>query len=61
MKIVALVLLGLGVAFYLSFTVGEMAGGDVSGIQHLAPAVIPALLLFLSWRRPPTHGRCERG
>ena len=56
MKIAALVLLGLGVAFYLSFTIGEMAGGDVSGIQHLPPALILAVLLLLSWRHPLAAG-----
>jgi hypothetical protein len=56
LKIVALVLLGLGVAFYLTFAIGEMAGGDVSGIQHLPPAVILAVLLLLSWRHPLAAG-----
>jgi hypothetical protein len=55
-KIAALVLLGLGVAFYLMFAVGEMAGGDISGIQHLPPAAILAALLWMAWRRPLTAG-----
>jgi hypothetical protein len=55
-KIAALVLLGLGVAFYLMFAIGEMAGGDISGIQHLPPAVILAVLLGVSWRHPLAAG-----
>jgi len=55
-KIAALVLLGLGVAFYLTFAVGEMAGGDINGLQHLPPAVILALLLWVAWRRPRRAG-----
>jgi peptidoglycan/LPS O-acetylase OafA/YrhL len=55
-KIAALVLLALGVAFYLLFTVGELAGGDVSGIQHLPPVLGLAGLAWLSWRRPTIAG-----
>lgn len=55
-KLVALVFLGLGVAFYLSFTVGEMASGDISAVQHLPPAVILAVLLLVSWRHPLAAG-----
>ena len=55
-KIAALVLLALGVAFYLMFAVGELAGGDVSGIQHLAPAALLGALLWLGWRRPLVAG-----
>jgi hypothetical protein len=56
MKIAALVLLGLGIAFYLAFAVGEMAGGDISGIQHLLPAAVLGVLLWLGWKRPRTAG-----
>jgi len=55
-KIAALVLLGLGVAFYLMFAVGEMAGGDITGIQHLLPAAVLGALLWLGWKRPRTAG-----
>ena len=55
-KIAALVLLGLGVAFYLMFPVGEMAGGDVAGVQHLPPAVILAVLALVGWRHPRGAG-----
>jgi hypothetical protein len=55
-KMAALVLLALGVAFYLLFALGEMADGDVSGVQHLLPAVILAALLWVAWRRPLVAG-----
>lgn len=55
-KLAALVLLGLGVAFYLMFAVGEAAGGDTGGVQHLPPAVILGALLWLGWKRPRTAG-----
>jgi len=55
-KITALVLLGFGIAFYLAFALGEMAGGDITGLQHLLPAAILALLLWVAWRRPRWAG-----
>jgi hypothetical protein len=55
-KIAALVLLGLGVAFYLMFAVGETAGGDISGVQHFPPAAILAVLLLAALRRPHAAG-----
>ena len=55
-KIAALVLLGLGAAFYLTFAVGEIAGGDVSGVQHLPPAAILAALMYLGWKWPRSAG-----
>ena len=55
-KIAALVLLGLGVAFYLMFAVGETAGGDITGVQHFPLAAILAVLLWVAWRRPLAAG-----
>jgi len=55
-KIAALMLLGLGVAFFLLFAVAEMAGGDIAGIQHLPPAAVLGALLWLGWKRPRTAG-----
>jgi hypothetical protein len=55
-KLAALVLLAFGVVFYLTFAVGEMAAGDVSGVQHLPPAIILAALLWLAWRRTYAAG-----
>jgi hypothetical protein len=55
-KITALALLGLGVAFYLIFALGETAGDDISGLQHLLPAAILALLLWVGWTHPRQAG-----
>jgi hypothetical protein len=55
-KIAALLLVGLGVGFFLLFALAEMAGGDVAGIQHLPPAAILAALLWLGWKRPRAAG-----
>jgi hypothetical protein len=55
-KIAALMLLGLGVGFFLLFAAAELAGGDVAGIQHLPPAAVLGALLWLGWKRPRTAG-----
>lgn len=55
-KIAALLLTGLGAGFFLIFAVGELAGGEVSGIQHLPPAALLGALLLLGWKRPRTAG-----
>ncbi len=55
-KIAAFVLLALGVAFYLVFAIGELAGGDVGGVQHLPPALALAALLWVAWKRPLLAG-----
>ncbi len=55
-KIAALMLTGLGGAFFLVFAVGEMAGGDIAGIQHLPPAAVLGALLWLGWTRPRAAG-----
>ena len=55
-KRVALGLLGLGILFYLTFAVGELAGGDVSGVQHFLPAAILAVLAIVAWKHPRRAG-----
>lgn len=55
-KIAALVLLVLGVGFYLMFAVGEAVGGDISGVQHFLPAAVLAVLVWAAWNRPWTAG-----
>jgi hypothetical protein len=52
----ALLLMGLHTAFWLSFTVGEVIGGDVSGLSHLPPALILITLMALAYRRPREAG-----
>lgn len=55
-KVAALMLVGLGVGFFLIFAVAEMAGGDIAGIQHLLPVAVLGALLWLGWKRPRTAG-----
>ncbi len=55
-KIAALMLVALGIAFFLIFAVGELAGGEISGVQHLLPAALLAALLWLGWKRPRAAG-----
>ena len=55
-KIAALLLTGLGLGFFLLFAVGELVGGEISGVQHLPPAALLGALLWLGWKRPRTAG-----
>jgi hypothetical protein len=56
LAVVALVPLGLQVAVYLVFGIGEMASGDWSGAGHLVPAIATGVLGFLCWKRPLEGG-----
>ena len=56
LRIGGLVPLGLQVAVFLPFGVGEMAGGDLSGAVHLLQAAVPTLLGILAWMRPLEGG-----
>lgn len=56
LAIAALVPLGLQVAVYLIFGIGEMASGDWSGAGHLVPAIATGVLGFLCWKRPLEGG-----
>lgn len=55
-KLAALMLIGLGIGFFLIFAVGELAGGDIAGTQHFLPAVVLGALLWLGWKRPRRAG-----
>lgn len=48
--------LGLQVAIYLLFGIGEMLSGDLSGAGHLLPAAATTLLGILAWLRPLEGG-----
>ena len=52
LKIVAIIPLGLATVVLLLFGVGEMVGGDWSGVGHLITAVIIIALILLGWKRP---------
>ena len=56
LKRAALGLLGLFVAFWVFMGVGEMIGGDLSGVSHLPQAVLAAGLMWLGRRRPQLAG-----
>ena len=56
LMIVGLIPLGLQIAIFLLFGLGEMASGDLSGAGHLLPAVATLVLVLLSWKRPIEGG-----
>jgi protein-S-isoprenylcysteine O-methyltransferase Ste14 len=52
LKSVGLVIVALGSLFFLIMGVGEIAGGEVSGVQHLPAAALLAALVYLGRRHP---------
>jgi hypothetical protein len=56
LRIAGLIPLGLQVAIFLLFGVGEMAAGDLSGAGHLLQVAVAALLGILAWMRPLEGG-----
>lgn len=52
LKIAALIPLGLMTLVLLMFGIGEMAGGDWSGIGHLVPIVFVAVVMWFGWKQP---------
>jgi hypothetical protein len=55
-RIAGLTPLGLQIAIFLLFGVGEMAAGDLSGAGHLLQVAVTALLGILAWMRPLEGG-----
>lgn len=45
-------LLAIPILVLAAFAVGEVAGGDVSGLQHVPESALLVLLGWLAWRRP---------
>ncbi len=56
LRIAGLVPLGLQVAIFLLFGIGEMASGDLSGAGHLLQVAVAVLLGILAWMRPLEGG-----
>jgi len=56
LRIAGLIPLGLQVAVFLLFGIGEMASGDLSGAGHLLQVAVTALLGILTWMRPLEGG-----
>jgi hypothetical protein len=44
------------IAILLLFTFGEVIGGDISGVQHLAQLLPLAIVLAAAWRFPRVGG-----
>lgn len=56
LKITALVLMALAAAFFTFMGVGEMLGGDLSGMGHLPPVALIILLMWFGWKKPLAAG-----
>src|SRR5512135_2250869 len=56
LRIAALIPLGVPVAIYLLFGVGEMASGEPGGAMHLVTSIPLVLLAALAWLRPLEGG-----
>ena len=52
LKRAGLALLTLPILILAGFAAGELAGGDISGLQHVVELVPVALLAWFAWRRP---------
>lgn len=56
LKWAAVVLLIPIIALYALFGFGEAAGGDMSGLVHLIPAVLLLACVVLAWKSPKIAG-----
>jgi hypothetical protein len=56
LKLVAVGILAVPVAGLLLLAIGEMAGGDLTGAQHLVQAAPLMVLLVAGWRYPRLAG-----
>jgi hypothetical protein len=56
LRIAGLIPLGLQVAIFSLFGIGEMAGGESGGAMHLLEAIVIALPGMLAWMRPLEGG-----
>jgi len=52
----ALVPAGFFTGLWLLFSMGEVRGGDLSGILHLIPALLIIVLVVAAWKWPRTGG-----
>lgn len=52
LKRVALVCLAIPILVLAAFALGEVAGGDISGLQHVVQLLPLAALAWLGWKRP---------
>lgn len=56
LHLAGIALLLVPVAILVLFTVGETAGGDVSGLQHVLQAAPLLVLIAVAWRWPRVGG-----
>lgn len=47
---------GFFLGLWLLFGLGEVLGGDTSGLSHLIPAILMIILVLVSWRWPRAGG-----
>ena len=52
----ALAIIGLSALFLIVMGVGEMLGGDISGVSHLVPAALLVALMYFAAKRPRETG-----
>lgn len=52
----ALIPAGFFTGLWLLFGLGEVTGGDMSGITHLTPAFLIIVLVVLAWKWPRNSG-----
>jgi hypothetical protein len=52
LKRAGLALLTIPILILVGLAVGELAGGDISGLQHVVQVVPLAVLAWVAWRRP---------
>ncbi|MGD9932308.1 MAG: hypothetical protein AB7T37_01205 [Dehalococcoidia bacterium] len=57
LRLIAMALLAVPAGILLALGVGELVGGDISGVQHLPEAAILVGLMALAWWRSRTAGR----
>jgi hypothetical protein len=55
-KFLGLMALVVPLGILALFTAGEVAGGDVSGLQHVVQALPLVALALLAWRKPRAGG-----
>lgn len=55
-KITALALMALAALFFSFMGIGEMIGGDLSGVIHLPPVALIILMMWFGWKKPMPGG-----
>jgi hypothetical protein len=56
LKIAASVLIALPAVLLLTLALGEIVGGDITGVQHIPEAGALLLILLAGWRYPRVAG-----